>query len=63
MLTTDEVCDWLRVSRMALSRLVKSKRIAVIKLNQKANRYRKSDIEHYLDAVTTRTVFEPYRKK
>lgn len=44
VLTPDETCQILKISRVSLWRMVRDKRIPVLRLSRRLKRFRRSDI-------------------
>ncbi|MCU4184011.1 helix-turn-helix domain-containing protein [Acidiferrimicrobium sp. IK] len=49
LLTTAETCNQLRVSRMTLWRLTQAGHVTPIRISARANRYRQTEIDAYLE--------------
>ena len=49
LLTTDEACDYLDITPHLLKRLRERRAISYLKLGHKTIKYRRADLENYLD--------------
>jgi excisionase family DNA binding protein len=56
MLTPEDVCGRLSISRDTLHRLVKSRSIAVTRITPKCLRFEEEEIERYVTRMTRRAL-------